>query len=396
MGSDALIIGAGPSGLIAAREIASRGFSVKVFEEHPVVGVPSHCAGLISVEGLRRLGIDPHDAFVQNTVSGGIVYSPDGRGLKIEDKRPRAYAVDRAALDRLIAERASDAGAEIELGKRVDRIVIDGGRATGVVGPDWDESASVVIDAEGASRRLLAGTGLVSSWGRAMVGVNTEVRCSIDPTLVEVWLGRELAPGLFTWVIPISRGEARIGLATRERDPQTSLDTFIKRRFGSAERGPIRGGLVLTDGPLKRTAFDGLLLVGDVAGHSKPTTGGGVVMGGLCALEAGRAACSYLEDHKSSTLLAYEKMWRDLYGSQFASMSRLRGLADRISDNRLNRLTAAFSGCTDALSELVAEGDMDLQEGAIRRTFTDPRLAAPLAGALGRLALAELRSLLNL
>jgi flavin-dependent dehydrogenase len=32
MGSDALVVGAGPAGLLAAKEIASEGFSVKVLE----------------------------------------------------------------------------------------------------------------------------------------------------------------------------------------------------------------------------------------------------------------------------------------------------------------------------------------------------------------------------
>lgn len=396
MASDVIVVGAGPCGLIAAKEIASRGFSVKVFEEHQTVGIPSHCAGLISVEGLQRLGVDPDAVFVQNAVNGGIAYSPDGRGIRIEDDKPRAYAVDRAALDRLLAERAAKAGTEIELGMRVEKIVLAKGRATEIAGVGWRESARVVIDAEGASRRLLAGTGLASGWGQGLVGVNTEVQCAVDSSLVEVWLGRELAPGLFAWVIPLSDTKARAGLATKGGDAQDRLDTFVKKRFEGAEHGPIRGGFVLTDGPLKRTAFDGLLLVGDAAGHSKPTTGGGFVMGGLCAMEAAKATCAYLEDSQPATLIAYERVWRKLYGSQFATMSRLRGLADRVGDDRLNRLTAAFADCGEALGELVAEGDMDLQEGAIRRAFTDPRLAVPLTKALGRLALAELRSVLNL
>ena len=73
MGSDSLIVGAGPAGLLAAKEIASRGFSVKILEEHNRVGVPSHCAGLISVEGLRRIGVEASSRFVQNEIAGGRI-----------------------------------------------------------------------------------------------------------------------------------------------------------------------------------------------------------------------------------------------------------------------------------------------------------------------------------
>ncbi|RLI20602.1 hypothetical protein DRO47_04730, partial [Candidatus Bathyarchaeota archaeon] len=49
MRADVTVIGAGPSGLIAAREVTEKGFDVKVVEEDPEVGVPNHCAGLLSL-----------------------------------------------------------------------------------------------------------------------------------------------------------------------------------------------------------------------------------------------------------------------------------------------------------------------------------------------------------
>ena len=52
---DALVIGAGPAGLLAAKEIALKGYSVGVMEEHPKVGEPDHCAGLLSISGLKSL-----------------------------------------------------------------------------------------------------------------------------------------------------------------------------------------------------------------------------------------------------------------------------------------------------------------------------------------------------
>ncbi len=55
MRTEAAVVGAGPAGLIAARELAGRGFEVKVFEEHTIIGEPNHCAGILSVNGLKRL-----------------------------------------------------------------------------------------------------------------------------------------------------------------------------------------------------------------------------------------------------------------------------------------------------------------------------------------------------
>jgi len=51
---DVAVIGAGPSGLIAAREASLRGEKVLVLEEHREVGLPCHCAGLLSMRGLSE------------------------------------------------------------------------------------------------------------------------------------------------------------------------------------------------------------------------------------------------------------------------------------------------------------------------------------------------------
>jgi geranylgeranyl reductase family protein len=400
MGSDSLVVGAGPAGLIAAREIASNGFSIKVLEEHKQVGVPSHCAGLISVEGLRRIGIEASSKFVQNEVFGGRIYSPDGQCIETSDTRPRAYVVDRAVLDQHLAEKALDVGAELVLGRRADKLTLTKSSITGASGVGWEEEACLVIDAEGPSRRLAIGSGLVNYKRTYLLGVNTEVANEIDPTMVEVWFGEETAPGFFAWVIPISDRQARVGLAAREGDPMKLLTHFIKRRFSSVSHTPPRAGQVLTDGPLNRTSFPGMMIVGDAAGHVKPTTGGGVVLGGLCAMEAGKVAVKALEsgDFTYRSLIHYDEACSRLYGKEFRSMQTLRGLADRFSDERLNRLFRAFNdaGINNILYDLVKNGDMDLQDGVIKRALSEPRLMKATISGLGRLALAELRDLVNI
>ncbi|MBN2335842.1 NAD(P)/FAD-dependent oxidoreductase, partial [Candidatus Bathyarchaeota archaeon] len=123
MNPDAAVVGAGPAGILAATTVSSRGFDATVYEEHSAVGEPNHCAGLLSVEGLEKLGVEPSDDFVQNRVYGGRVYAPDGEFLEIRDRRPRAYVVDRGRFDRYLADAAADAGVEFRLGTRVERLL---------------------------------------------------------------------------------------------------------------------------------------------------------------------------------------------------------------------------------------------------------------------------------
>ena len=118
--TDVVVVGAGPAGLLAAREVASRGLGVKVLEEHNIVGVPNHCAGLLSVEGLARLGVEPSPYFVQNEITGGRIYSPGGEVLEVPGTRTRAYVVDRTLFDRYLAASAEEEGADVETGRRVE------------------------------------------------------------------------------------------------------------------------------------------------------------------------------------------------------------------------------------------------------------------------------------
>jgi len=400
LGADALVIGAGPSGLLAAKEIASHGFDVKILEEHTKVGIPNHCAGLLSVEGLKKLGVNPSQRFVQNEVMGGRIYAPDGSHIEIRDKHTRAFVVNRTEFDSALAEQATSVGAEVVFGHKVKKLRFSGGTAVGAEGDDWEEKSRIVIDAEGASRRLLKEANLVSCTESYLIGVNTEVSCELDSSMVEVWFGNDLAPGFFAWVIPISDKEARVGLATRNKDATKTLDAFLMRRFGSTSHSTLSTGQVLVGGPYSRTEFDGMLLVGDSAGHVKPTTGGGVILGGLCALEAGKVASNAFNsgDVSEPNLREYDRIWREKYGDEFRSMLTLRHFANRLSDERMNRIFHAFSGAglEKTLNELVAEGDMDLQKDVIKRVFTEPRLTKALLSSLSRFAFDELRDLVNL
>jgi len=141
-----------------------------------------------------------------------------------------------------------------------------------------------------------------------------------------------------------------------------------------------------------------MLLVGDVAGQAKPTTGGGVILGGLCAMEAEKTVSESLEeeDHSADFLSIYEERWRGALGKEFSSMLGLRRFVNGIPDDRMDRIFASLKGAglEPTLESFVEEGDMDMQSGVIRKALTHPGLLRVMAGSLGRLALGELRELL--
>jgi flavin-dependent dehydrogenase len=171
----------------------------------------------------------------------------------------------------------------------------------------------------------------------------------------------------------------------------------VKQRFG-VEPQRVTSGLVCSGPPVERAAYSGLLLAGDVAGQVKATTGGGVVMGGLCAKLAGDTAADALGcgDTCWGRLSEYERRWRSLYEGELNTMYTARLLMNRLSDERLNRLVSDLkrTSLESMLEELVSRGDMDMQAGVIREAARNPRLLYVLLRGVGAAALRELVSLL--
>ena len=190
---------------------------------------------------------------------------------------------------------------------RVDQIIFKDGTTKSLMIKNSLVKAKIIVDAEGAMGRVLARSGIQTGQQGLLNGFNVELDIEyIEPNMVEVWFNQEIAKGFFTWVIPISENRVRCGLATSKNNGVETLRYFIRKRFKKEPSPIIRSGLICTGGPIDKTAYQGLVLVGDVAGQVKPTTAGGVVIGGLCAKLAGEVVTKALEED-SVLVDKYEK-----------------------------------------------------------------------------------------
>ena len=109
---DVAVIGGGPAGLLTAARCAQAGLEVLVLEEHPEVGVPSHCTGIISFETADLAKIP--DDIVLKRLTQAFLIGPDGTRHQVrwDLSGPEAIcAIDRAAFDRTLAQEALAAGA---------------------------------------------------------------------------------------------------------------------------------------------------------------------------------------------------------------------------------------------------------------------------------------------
>jgi digeranylgeranylglycerophospholipid reductase len=390
---DAIVVGSGPCGSFSAWKLAQLGANVRVYEEHKEIGVPCHCAGHLSIKGLSRLRMYPlPSAVVENTYRGASFFSPTGKRFKVYLDSPVTCAVDRTLFDRYLAEKAQNHGATFCMDSRVDNLIIERGAVKGVVvshqGSHEKVYSRIVVDAEGISSRLLRQTRLRTLDAKMLVnGIEAEAENvkNAGSDTVEVFFGKEYAPGFYAWLMPKKDGKTKIGLAAKGANPIELLQNLITKhpvalnRFRGAKIIRTKVHPITLGGPITKAYSDGFLAVGDAASQVKPTTGGGVVFGMTCAAIAAEVASEAVRqnDVSSDFLRTYQEKCNEALGFDTRMMVRMRRTLDRTSDDRLDSLIdlCAKLGLEKTLKNVK---EIDLQGRTLLHVLRSPRMFAAL------------------
>jgi len=393
--SDVIVIGGGPCGSFTALNLARKGVSVTVFEEHRQIGVPNHCPGHVSINGLRRLRLHPlPKRVVQNVFRGANFYGPVVNKFSVRFKQPVTCVVDRVFLERHLAEMAEKAGAEYSLESRVESLVTEDGYVRGVVAKHGGEterkfSAGIVVDAEGISSRILRQTSL-RELNRSMLvnAVEAEVEGVKDtePDVVEVFLGSHYAPGFYAWLIPERDDTAKVGLGTNIGNPRVFLQRLMSKhpaaskKLRTAKISKIAFHPITLGGPIPAPYSSGFLAVGDAASQVKPTTGGGVVLGSMCAKMAAETAYDALQkgDFSSEFLSVYQRRYRELLSFDMRTMLRIRKMLNAMSDSEIDK-TFGFFEKIGLDKSLQGVRELDFQGRTLLSILKSPRTFAALA-----------------
>ena len=281
-----VIIGAGPVGGRLATELAARGVSTLMIEEHAEIGRPFQCAGLVNPPAMNMVNLQ--ETILQN-VDGALIHSPSGIMVPVgQDGNVRTHVVCRKRFDQGVVAQAMEAGAHLWLlSKPIDAVVKPDGVEIKVEreGEIIDLKCDLLIGADGAhswTRRYF-------KMGRPkemMVGFQADVSgLEGKPNWLEMYTGKDVAPGLFAWVIPTGNDSHRIGVWSRAQDlegrsVEQCYDALINHplwaeRFANLKEiarycGPVPCGVI------RKPFKDRVMVIGDAAGMAKPTTGGGI------------------------------------------------------------------------------------------------------------------------
>jgi len=201
----------------------------------------------------------------------------------------------------------------------------------------------------------------------------------LDVNFVEIHASNEFAPGFFTWIIPIDETTAKVGLASSEQQVVSRMTNFmnkhppVKDRFTKAKITKSYAGQVIVGGLVRKTVKDNLIIVGDTAGQTKATTGGGVIIGGIAGSLAGKYTAKIVDDqgNMKPLLKQYDKDWRSLLEKQLRSMKRFRKLVDLLKDKAYDM---AFDTVIEnnLVSLIEQKGDIDSQAEVLRAILKHP------------------------
>jgi geranylgeranyl reductase family protein len=312
---DAVVVGAGPAGSVAALVLARAGARVALADK-AAFPRDKACGDLVGPRGvqvLADLGLPVPDA---GQGSDLLAVGPAGRRARLPAFTGRSYPghgiiVPRLALDHALREAAVAAGAQPVRARITAAEPGPDGRVAAVLSGDGQRLAGdVIIGADGALSPVAQLTGMLEEgtalWGFA---IRAYLPAQVPlPLLVLLdahpW---HIYPG-YGWLFPGADGQANVGIgvgfgtrrgpggAAALRGDLDRLVALLAQRGdlrgdlrGPAEPGPVMGGWLRMGGTGTPPAAGNVLLAGDAAGLINPLQGEGIgpaMVSGRLAAEA--------------------------------------------------------------------------------------------------------------
>ncbi len=304
---DAIVVGAGPAGALAAYELARRGVAVLLIEQ-AALPRPKPCGGCVNaaaLEILKRVDDTALRELLQRNAQPlhqlRIAWGNAQATLSI----PPAVALSRERLDHQLAEAAVAAGAQLCV------------RTHAIQSTAADETRTILVHQMGrtaalTARVIVAATGLAPRWLSSEPGISlhVETRSRIGFGAIANDRSDQYHPETVT--LACGRG-GYVGLA-RVTDSTLAIAAACVPMFIRQSGGPAAAVSRLLDScrlPIPRDldtvpwhgtarltcratppAAHRLLLVGDSAGYIEPFTGEGIAW----ALASGQAVVDIAQD----------------------------------------------------------------------------------------------------
>lgn len=333
-----LVVGAGPAGSYASYIFAKEGYDVICVEDHPKVGIPVQCTGIVTpaIDDLMHIP----KKVIKTQISQARIFAPNNDSVEITMK-PNIILC-RASFDQYLAEKAQNAGAQVYVSHR-----FLGHDGADVLVKDVKENETkrftpeIVVGADGPSSPVAKAYGF---YGKRsfFLGAQATVQKE-DENIIDFYPTPE---GIF-WSVPEGNNVSRVGVGVYHKSNEI-FRNFLASHCPGKQILDYQGGLIPIYDPALPIEQKNVYLIGDAATQVKATTAGGIIQSMIaakCLVEAIKTGQRY-------TTLAKVALGRELW-----LHLKLRQLMDRFTPQDYNALIAYTN--KPKIKELLGTHDRD-------------------------------------
>ncbi|MBW2981807.1 NAD(P)/FAD-dependent oxidoreductase [Candidatus Woesearchaeota archaeon] len=306
---DIIIIGAGPAGLAAARELKKANINFLIIDSKKEIGLPLRCGEGIREKEFIEFFKHKNYYFVKNTINIHEIYYKD----LTRTFKENFLELDRAEFEKWLAKpiknhlRLSTTCQDLKIKENLIEIKINKEILT----------AKLAILAYGCNFNIQKKLNLVKKQPNMVLGYGgifknhnfeeNKFYYFFDPK----HLG-------YLWAFPKDKKTANIGFGAFNTNKNTKkiFKKLLKRYKINAKQLSEYAGIVPCSGPIKKTYADRLLICGNAAGQVHAFSGEGIYYGLVSGKLAAKTAVKAVKQNifNDNFLKQYEKEWKKKIG----------------------------------------------------------------------------------
>jgi geranylgeranyl reductase family protein len=358
---DAIVVGAGTAGCLAAKTLAEKGLKTCLIENknRESIGVKI-CGDALGEHHLKTLGLEkPQGGELETRIEGIRIFSPDEKTVfTIAHEDFIGYLLNRRLFGQWLLKKAVDQGVTLlDSTKFLDPIIkngsVSGAKVKSSDGSEIELESKVVVDSSGflgVVRRKLPETMNIEKLieNKDVEACYREIRQLKQKTentkYCDIYLNQKVTPGGYTWIFPKSGAKVNVGLGVcmtkKFPNPKKQFYNHVIKRSVFENSTILAAGAWFdpTRRPLDNMVGNGIVITGDAASLVNPIHGGGIGPSMLSGFYAGQVISNALEKGKPTqeALWSYNNLYMKSYGKKQASLDVFRLFLLKSSDDDLN------------------------------------------------------------
>ena len=306
---DVIIVGAGPSGSMAARTCAEKDLNTIILDKQ---SFPRNkpCGGGVSKKALDLIGENLPEEIIEGYVHGFKIFSKKMDCVELRSEGVVGVTTIRSRFDSYLLNLAKEKGAEFRQDSKVVNVDIKNNKVACKLENGDEIEGKIVIGSDGAHGLIAKKTKIRERWDQKEIGICVESDLKVDSDFFKGFEENFLelymldVPHGYGWVFP-KKSSISIGIGMKYDKIINHKEVFKKfcAKISEIKASDLNVDnynihIIPSGGFERKVSTDRVLLVGDAAGFIDPLTGEGIYY----ALKSGKIAayaCSYAIEKKS-------------------------------------------------------------------------------------------------